>query len=117
MFRRILLAAGLIVFGLVISAVALIVSTADVDVSLGFNFPGRVVTARTDAWGLGGSNTSDTATIETGGYQIVVAPTNLSVDGNLCGTIDAATKSVEVTVQDDIVSFVADGRLVARYPR
>lgn len=117
MLRRFLLVTGLVAFALMLSALALIVSTADVDVSLGFTFPRRVVTARTDAWGLGGSNTADTATIETGGYQIVVAPTKLSVDGNHCGTIDAATKSVEVTVQDDIVSFVADGRLVARYPR
>ncbi|HEX6962053.1 MAG TPA: hypothetical protein VF175_09315 [Lacipirellula sp.] len=78
---------------------------------------GRSVSVLSDAWSISMLSSADAATIHTDGSQIVVAPTQLKVDGQLWGAIDAAAKSVEVTVKDGNIQFVADGRLVPRMPR
>jgi len=76
---------------------------------------GRMVTASSTSWRLSTRNSQDTATIETAGHTIVVAPTTLLVDGNKVGTIDAGVKSVSVKVTGGKITFVADGKIVAAF--
>lgn len=78
---------------------------------------GRSVTAHSDAWSLQTRFSGDTATIETSGYQIVVAPQELKVDGKPVATIDSAVKAVSVKVQDGTVTFLANGKRAATYTR
>ncbi|MCA9016857.1 MAG: hypothetical protein KDA77_16105, partial [Planctomycetaceae bacterium] len=67
---------------------------------------GRSVTARSDAWTLQSRFSGDTATIDTAGYKIVVAPQEVKVDGKPVATIDAAVKAVSVNVQDSTVTIL-----------
>ena len=78
---------------------------------------GRTVGANSDAWSCSATYGRDTATITTAGHTIVVAPTQLLVDGGHYGAIDESVKSVIVTVRDGDISFVADGQPVNRSRR
>jgi hypothetical protein len=78
---------------------------------------GRGVNARSDSWYMSSAFSNDTATIRTAGRTIVIAPTNVQVDGRTLTAIDASVKSVDVIVEGNAISFVADGRKVATCPR
>jgi hypothetical protein len=78
---------------------------------------GRTVMTSARSWYIGTEFQSDTATIRTAGHTIVVAPTELLVDGKSLTVIDRKISSVEVTVGKREISFVADGREVARCRR
>jgi hypothetical protein len=75
---------------------------------------GRSVGANSEGWFIRASNTRDTATITTPGHKIVVAPTELIVDGGHYAAIDESVKSVLVTVRKGGISFVADGKAVVQ---
>lgn len=78
---------------------------------------GRSVTTNSDSWYLETQSSADTATIKTSGFQIVVAPRELRVDGKAILTIENGVKKVTVNVQDRRIIFLADGKSVASYPR
>lgn len=74
---------------------------------------GRSVMTRSDSWYLSSTFSADTATIQTAGRSIVVAPGELRVDGQKVASVDSSAKLVEVLVRGDTISFVADGMTVA----
>jgi hypothetical protein len=79
---------------------------------------GRSVMTYSDAWGgLTSSFTADTAKIATAGRTIVIGPDEILIDGRSVTRINRATKSVDVRVEGNAISFVADGRTVAKCPR
>src|SRR5262245_48347558 len=63
------------------------------------------------------STSKDTATIDTVGHQVVIAPKAVQVDGVNIATIDPATRSVEVAVRWGEVTVVGDGETVAKWQR
>jgi len=67
---------------------------------------------RSDSIHLTSAFSRDTATIKTGGHTIVVGPSVLLLDGAKIGTIEESTKSVEVTMEDGTITFIADGKPV-----
>ena len=71
---------------------------------------GRSIDVNSTAWSLRLSTTRDTATIETGGHRIVVAPAFVRVDGNRPTPIDAAAKTVTIEATKDAIVLTADGR-------
>jgi len=75
---------------------------------------GRCVTANSDGWSVTSRFSHDTATITTAGRTIVVAPTQLVVDGRAVAVVAEDAKLIDVTVRDGEVSFIADGRVVNR---
>ena len=97
----------LFVLLLIYVAVAMQFSTS----SAGGTLPsGRTVTTQSDSWYISSGFSNDTATIETAGHSIVVAPTQLTVDGAIYATIAQNVKAVSVTVNDGEISFTADGK-------
>jgi hypothetical protein len=77
---------------------------------------GRSVQATSDSWQLSSQFSADTATIDTAGYTIVVAPAHLQVDGQTIAPLHPAAKAVTVHVEDGTITFTADGTSVATYP-
>jgi hypothetical protein len=71
---------------------------------------GRSINVRSTAWTLRLSATRDTATIDSGGHRIVVAPAFVRVDGNRPSPINAAAKSIAVHVTRAKIAVAADGR-------
>lgn len=78
---------------------------------------GRSVMTYSDSLMLRSTFGNDTATIRTGGMTIVVKPTILEVDGVQVATIDNDVSNIEVRVKRGKVSFVADGKPVAKKVR
>jgi hypothetical protein len=78
---------------------------------------GRSVMTTSTSLSLSSSFSRDTATIETGGHTIVVAPNTLTVDGRKLATIDPAIKSIDVLVEGDAVRFLSNGKVLANCPR
>lgn len=70
---------------------------------------GRSVMTYSDGLMLTSTFSADTATIRTAGHTIVVAPTELTVDGRTVAKIDESVAGVNVHVQDGTVEFEADG--------
>jgi len=78
---------------------------------------GRSVTANSYSWSLQSRFSPDSATIDTAGHTIVVAPKQLSVDGKIVARINESVKTVAVNVQRGAITFVADGKTVATHTR
>jgi hypothetical protein len=78
---------------------------------------GRSVMGYSDAWSVSCQYSKDTATVETGGYEVVVSPGEISVDRNVRIPIDQSIKSVEVKLNRGKLTLVADGDTVAEYRR
>ena len=78
---------------------------------------GRSVMTTSTSLSLSSSFSRDTATIETGGHTIVVAPNTLTVDGRKLATIDPAIKSIDVLVEGDAVRFLSNDKVLANCPR
>ncbi len=108
--------AGLLVFAVLKSGAVITIGSFGGGAS-GTLENGRSVTAHSDAWSLSSSYSGDTAEINTAGRTIVVRPQVILVDGRAVSSIDPATKAVEVRVQGDSITFIADGRTVATCPR
>ncbi len=100
----------------VVLAGLLLTSAVVLGGSAGGTLPtGRSVTAQSDSWRLSSRFTHDTATIETSGRKIVVAPTAVLLDGRPLATLDAAAKSVDVRVKKKTITIVADGKMVVTH--
>ena len=78
---------------------------------------GRTVTTQSDSWYISSGFSNDTATIETAGHSIVVAPTQLTINGAIYATIAKNIKAIAVKVNDGEISFTADGTPVPPYRR
>jgi hypothetical protein len=78
---------------------------------------GRSVTGHSDSWSVSCEYSKDTATVETGGYEVVVFPEAISIDGKVRIPIDESIKSVEVKLKRGQLNLVADGNAVAEYRR
>jgi hypothetical protein len=115
MTKRLLTALACVV-GLVLVAVVAIAATSGGAAGATLT-SGRAVTVQSDAWRLDCRFSRDTATIDTKGRKIVVAPTEISVDGRPLVQISAAIRSVDVRVDGDAIDFVGDGRPIARFAR
>ncbi|HAH44740.1 hypothetical protein [uncultured Gimesia sp.] len=100
----------------IVTGVFVVAATAGGSASCTLN-SGRSVTTNSDSWYLESQSSGDTATINTSGFQIVVAPQELRVDGKAIQTIENGVKKVTVNVQDRRIIFLADGKSVANYPR
>ncbi len=77
---------------------------------------GRSVMGHSDAC-LSYECLKDTATIETGGYKVVVSAEVISVDGKVRIPINQGVKSVEVQLKRGKITLIADGDAVAEYRR
>ena len=75
---------------------------------------GRSVTTTSDSLWLRSRFQQDTATIETSGYTIVVAPDAVLVNGRRYAQIDRTAKDVRLNVANQEVRIVADGKAVQR---
>ena len=119
MFRRVLKVVGVTFACLLAALVAFVVIALQfASGSAGGTLEsGRSVMTYADSWYLGTEFQGDTATIRTAGHTIVVAPTQLSVDGKMLATMDKSIAAVDVTVRDGEIWFVADGTEVARCRR
>jgi hypothetical protein len=119
MLRRVLKVVGVAFACLLVALVTLVVVSMQFATSSagGTLDTGRVVMASAKSWYISAEYQRDTATIRTAGHTIVVAPTELLVDGKSLTAIDRKISSVEVTVGEREISFVADGREVARSRR
>ena len=104
----------LFVLLLICLAVAMQFSTSSAGGTLA---SGRTVTTQSDSWYISSGFSNDTATIETAGHSIVVAPTQLTVNGAIYATVAKNVKAVGVTVDDGEISFTADGEPVPTYRR
>ncbi|MEX0937868.1 MAG: hypothetical protein WDZ59_08395 [Pirellulales bacterium] len=116
MIKRVLATLACMV-GAVLVTLVTIVATTGTWSSSGTLGSGRAVTVHSDAWRLNCCFARDTATIDTKGRRIVVAPTEISVDGRPLVQISAAIRSVDVRVDGDAIDFVGDGRRLARFVR
>jgi len=119
MVRRILKVFGFVVVCIVAALVVfLAIGIQFATVSSGGTLAtGRSVTTEADSWYVGMECSDDTATIRTAGRTIVVAPTQLSIDGKQVAVIDKNVAAVEVTVRGGEVSFTADGQPVVNARR
>jgi hypothetical protein len=118
MARRLLTVVGVVLAAYFCGVIALLLVGGLSGGSCGCTLAtGRAVSVHSDGWSITLGSTADTASIQTCGSRIIVAPTQLKVDGQLWSAIDAATKSVDVNVKDGAVEFIADGRLVPRKNR
>ncbi len=98
----------------VLAIIALVVTAMFAGGSAGGTLAsGRSVMTYSDSISLTSSFTSDTATIETAGTQIVVKPTSLMVNGTTVAEIDEEVTDVQVLVKYGVITFVADGSPVA----
>ena len=60
-------------------------------------------------------NTNDAgAVVDLGGQSLTVSQSKLTLDGNDLGNIPPQTKRLEVTVTDDMLSVMGDGKEIAR---
>jgi hypothetical protein len=73
---------------------------------------GRSIDVISNGWSIAMSNSADTATIDTGGRNIVVAPNYVQIDGRRIASLDSATKAVEVKVANGGITIVGDGQSV-----
>ena len=78
---------------------------------------GRCVMAHSDSWYVNCAFDRETATISAPGHLIVVAPTEVNVDGHTRIPIAESTLSVDVHVRRGTVTLVADGKTVAECNR
>lgn len=113
--KRIVLSLSLLVL-VIVTGVFVVAATAGGSASCTLK-SGRSVTTNSDSWYLESQSSADTVTIKTAGFQIVVAPQELRVDGNAIQTLENGVKNVTVNVQDRRIMFLADGKSVASYPR
>ncbi|MFO1094518.1 MAG: hypothetical protein U0992_14625 [Planctomycetaceae bacterium] len=77
---------------------------------------GRMVAASSDTLWMSQTNAKDTATLDLGGTKVVVAPTQITIDGRPAVTIAAQVKSVQVTRANRQLSVVADGATIYDAP-
>jgi hypothetical protein len=119
MLRRVLKIVGVAFACLLVALVTLVVVGMQFATSSagGTLDTGRIVMASARSWYIGTEFQGDTATIRTAGHTIVVAPTQLSVDGKALATIERSVAAVDVEVSNREISFVADGKEVARCRR
>jgi hypothetical protein len=78
---------------------------------------GRSIDVVSNGWSIALSNSADTATIDTAGRNIVVAPNYVQIDGRRIASIDPATKAVEVKVVRGGIAIVGDGQSVGTLER
>jgi hypothetical protein len=71
---------------------------------------GRSIRVTSSAWSLHMRTTRDSATIDTGGHRIVVAPAFVRVDRDPPVPIDASVKSIVVHTTKESIAISADGR-------
>ena len=109
-------------FGVVAAALVLLVgffifvlSTAKATAHCSFP-SGRTVNV-TSSWGAGMSNTSDTVDINVAGHTVIVAPLQISVDGQRVAKIDPSVKQIEVIASRNEIKFVGDGQPLAEWYR
>lgn len=74
---------------------------------------GRMITANSDSIYISSQFQGDTATIKTSGKTIVVAPSNIQIDGVTVATLDAAVADVRIDVKHGTIKFLADGSPVS----
>ena len=118
MSKRFVAVSKRVVAGLVlIATMVLVVGALSGGSASGRLSSGRSVNAQSDSWYLKCNFAADTATIETAGRTIVVAPDQLLVDGRALAAMDATTRSVNVSVRGNAITFVADGKTIASCPR
>src|SRR4051812_44873318 len=105
---------GCLFLGLLI-AVAYIITFAEVSQSASATLrSGRSINATSHCWqGVDVSETSnDSASIDTAGYTIVVAPRQLIVAGQTFATVDEQAKSIDVDISHEEIAFKVDGKRV-----
>jgi hypothetical protein len=78
---------------------------------------GRSIDVVSNGWFITMGFSADTATIDTGGRNIVVAPNYVQVDGRRIASLDPATKAVEVKVARGGITVVGDGQSVSTLER
>lgn len=96
-------------------AVAYIITFAEVLQSASTTLrSGRSINATSHCWqGVDVSETSnDSASIDTAGCTIVVAPKQLIVAGQTFATIDEKAKSIDVDISRDEIAIKVDGQRV-----
>jgi hypothetical protein len=74
---------------------------------------GRSVVVHSDSIWLNCQLSSDTATIQTAGKTIVVAPGGLVVDGRRIAPLDEGAKSVVVNAKRGSITLEADGKNIS----
>jgi hypothetical protein len=106
-------------FLLLIGAGTLIVAFGAVSVSSSTNLrSGRMIQYQIDGWaGYSTQESIDTTTIKVRGNVIVVSPTQITVDGKVCATIDKNVKTVAIHARNDRITFDADGAPAACFQR
>ena len=111
MVKRIAIICALAFAMLLMLAITLVLTTSEMTCTGATLATGRSVGTVGKFWQTFSMETSrDTATITTGNRTIIVAPMQLSVDGQVVGPIDAAAKDVVVSVRGGEVKFLVDGK-------
>jgi hypothetical protein len=70
---------------------------------------GRTVQVSSDGWWLSMSTTPDTAIIKSTGIHIVVAPTQIQINGQTLAALKTNATLVNVSIDGNQVILVADG--------
>ncbi|MFO1094519.1 MAG: hypothetical protein U0992_14630 [Planctomycetaceae bacterium] len=65
---------------------------------------------------MSSANAKDTATLDLGGTKVVVAPTQITVNGRPAVAIGEQVKAVQVTRANRRLSVVADGATIYDAP-
>ena len=100
-------------------AAILFVQFANVSVSSMSTLPsGRTVTVQSEGWGgINVQDSADTTTLSLGRHTIVVAPSQIIVDGRTLAPIEGGVKSVSIHAHNGEINFAADGAEIASMDR
>ncbi|MEO7404295.1 MAG: hypothetical protein ABIU95_11560 [Burkholderiales bacterium] len=111
MVKRVAITIGSVLGLLLVSAIVLILVVGTItEGSAGCSLQtGRAISASAHCF-IGVESSKDTATIRTVRHTIIVAPTNVRVDGKVVGQISSATKAVNVRVTWTDIEILADGQ-------